>query len=166
MRSGSRLGIGSLILAGTALVLAFTAQHLESYRGLTSAHLLNWLDRQGYVKAPDPHRVVELRPSSLLPINDVTGIEFLWFNAFWFCGWALVLALVAEYKREDTLFLSAGLLVACMSIVFWNYAASLAVMCIVGVAISLLRRQPPNHSIERTSSSGLRPLPDAAHVKR
>lgn len=134
--------MGSLFFASMALVLAFTAQHLESYRGATSAHLLQWFDRQGLVKAPDPNRVAELRPSSLLPINDVTGIKFLWFNAFWFCGWALGLALVAEDKREDTLFLSAGLVVACMSIVFWHYAASLAVMCIVGVTIALLRRQP------------------------
>ena len=142
MRTGSRLGMGSLLLATMALVLAFVARHIESHRGATSAHLLQWLDRQGLVKAPDPSRPAELRPSSLLPINDVTGVEFLWFNAFWLCGWALVLALAAEHKREDTLFLSAGGVVASMSLVFWHYAASLAVMCVLGVAITFLRRPP------------------------
>ena len=157
MRSGSRVGKGSLLLAAIALVLAFAAQHVESHRGSTSAYILQWLDRQGLVKAPDPSRPAELRPSSLLPINDVTGIGFLWFNAFWLCGWALVLGLLAEYRREDTLFLSAGLLVAAMSIMFWNYAASLAVMCSLGAAVTLLRRllrQPipiPNVALRKES---------------
>jgi hypothetical protein len=147
MRSGSRLGMCSLLLAAMALVLAFVAEDIESYRGATSANLLNWLDRQGLVKEPDPYRQAELRPSSLLPINDVTGIRFLWFNAFWLGGWASVLALVAEYRREDTLFLSSGLLVASMSLVFWHYAASLAAMCVLGVVVGLLRRgHVPHHN--------------------
>jgi hypothetical protein len=71
-----------------------------------------------------------------------------WRGLLWFCGISAFTAIALYVGNRHGRIAAIFVVVAVFGFIVWRAAAA------------------PNPSIERTSSSGLRPLPAAAHVKR
>jgi hypothetical protein len=140
MRSGHRFGLVSLWLSGVAVACVFAAVHGESFRYVGSGHLLNWLYRQGLVKGPRPTGVAELSSPGTLALTDELALKLLLLNGLFFAAYAVLFALWAEYKRENTQYLSAGFILGASAIMLTSPIASMAVM-VGGAAVVLVLRR-------------------------
>jgi hypothetical protein len=123
-----------------ALVCGVGAWHAARVRMPGSGVLLNWLDEHGLVRAPDMQRQVEVGNPGVILITDGGAIEWLLIYSLWFAMAAMLLALRAEFKREDTLLLSAGFI--CGALAVFLYSPLLALVAIVAgaAALAYLRR--------------------------
>ncbi len=141
MRQGVRFGVTAMLLGAIAIVLVIVAQYAENSRGITSAYLLNWLDARGLVRSPNPGSVVEFGNPGLFLITDKGAIQWLLVYSMWFSVWSILLALWAEFKREDTLYLGAGFTLGVLAIELFSFQLSLLAMGIGAAAVIALRRK-------------------------
>ena len=141
MRQGVRFGIVAILLGSIAIVFVIIAQHAESFRGNTSAYLLYWLDAHGLVRSPQPGSPVEFTHPSLFVLTDKGAIRGLLVYSVWFAAWSILLALWAEFKLENTLYLSVGIILGVLTIERFNFPLSLLAMGIVAVTVTALRRR-------------------------
>src|SRR5688500_14771379 len=101
-----------------AVGMAASAVHLRSAHDPSIGASLMWLAKMGLVKEPvisEPY----LAEASIFAVNDANALVFLTATAMVLAGVAMVLAFVAEYRREPTLYLSAGY--TCGALALWLY---------------------------------------------
>ena len=139
MRQGVYFGISAVLLGVTALIFVIIAQYAESVRGNTSGYLLYWLDAHGMVRSPQPDGVVEFTNPSPFVLTDSGAIRGLLVYSLWFSVWSILLALWAEFKLENTLHLSVGVILGILTLERFDFALSLLAMGIVAVIVSALR---------------------------
>jgi hypothetical protein len=136
---GFHFGVAAMVLGSFAIVFVIVAQHAESFRGITSAYLLNWLDARGLVHTPQPASVVEFVNPGLFVVTDKGAIRWLLVNSMWFAVWSILLALWAEFKLEHTLYLSSGLILGVLALELFSFQLGLLAMGIVAVTVIALR---------------------------
>jgi hypothetical protein len=141
MRQGNRYGFIALAFGIGAILFGIAASHASSVRIPGSANILNWLNTHGFVKEPDAGRTAVLESPSVLLITDGIAIEWLLVNSLCFAVFALLWALWAEFKREETLCLSAGFVCGALALAIYSLPLSFATMVIGAVCMTLLRRE-------------------------
>lgn len=112
VRIGHRFGLISLLCGVSACFVFLSVAHVGRLRELVvGGYLLGALDWLGLVREERTY-LVEMKPSSIFSLNDSNAFVWMTFLACLLACAAATLALVAEYKRESTLYLSAGFIVA------------------------------------------------------
>lgn len=104
--------MNSLLCGISACFLFLSVAYVGRLRELVvGGYLLRALDWLGLVREERTY-LVELKPSSIFSLNDSNAFMWMIALACLFACAAAAFALVAEYKRESTLYLSAGFIVA------------------------------------------------------
>ncbi|MCB4363914.1 hypothetical protein KIH07_09225 [Hydrogenophaga taeniospiralis] len=156
MHSKCRLGVVSLVLGALSLTGAavlFQIDRFIDFDPNAPAIILGLLDRMGLVNAPDMQAAVVLSPAYVTSINDSNAIEFLRLHVWWLGSWAIGVALWAESRKEETLYLSIGFLLGCLGVSLLNQTVGVIYLIFGGVMVSLIRRRViPSHSTKRASS--------------
>jgi hypothetical protein len=166
MREGRRIGAVSLAFGAVAIVLAVVGLYAKSVQNPGTGYVLTWLDAHGFVKPPDPHRLLEIRSPSPFLITDAFAVQWLLVHSWWFSACAVAFSLWAELKNELTNLSSAGFICGALAVMQFTAYGSLAVMVAGAAMVTVVRRRrrkEPNPSIERTVAG--KPAP-AAHVER
>lgn len=136
-----RYGPLSLSFGLLALACGLAGWHAGRVRIPGSAQILNWLDERGLVRAPDPARGPEWSSVSPLLVTDGSAIQWLVLHSWWFGAVAMLLAIWAVRKRENTLSLSIGFICGALSLAFFSFYSSVGSMLIGGIVVSLWRRR-------------------------
>ncbi len=139
IRNGNRFGLFSLacgLLACVAFAALSRIDRLHQIKGGNLLAVFNWL---GLVKEERSY-IVEMKPSSVLALNDANAVLWLGWLAC-ACVFAnAVLSLHAESRREETLYLAAGFAIATAGIGFLNPLAMVAVQLMGWFALLVVRR--------------------------
>jgi hypothetical protein len=122
-----RYGRLSLLMGFLAVVCAVGAWHAQQVRMPGSGHVLNWFENHGLVSSPDPGRVVEIGSASVILLTDGFAIWWIQLHSWWFAGAALLLALWADFKGEDTLYPSAGFVCGGLALAMYSPSVAAAV---------------------------------------
>src|SRR4051812_26358281 len=101
-----RLALISFFTGATAVVTAASATYARSVHIPGSGVALEWLTRMGFVKQR-PTSEPAVTEASIFSVNDENALVLLAALAILLAVAALIIALVAEYRREPTLYLSA-----------------------------------------------------------
>lgn len=165
MARSKRLALLSLVSGTLAIPFAVVGTYLQSIRGSGSGVLLIWLEKLGVVKEPtpvDPSITIFHFPSlgslgaargpavnvtgapamseaGYFSINDENAIAFVVALGIVLGLVAMVTALWAEYRREPSLYLSAGYVCGALAITQIRTLAGL-VFFIVGITSVLVMR--------------------------
>lgn len=126
----AQAGICSTVSGALALISVMAARHGKSLRGTASAWLLSVADRLGFIRAPASDGMDEARTPDLLAFTDETALNALLCFGVFLGLTSLLLALWASARREDSLYLGAGLVSGGLALV--------AVHDLVGMGLLLL----------------------------
>lgn len=134
-----RLGIASIVIGALSMATVYAANHYESFRGTGSSYLLNAADRAGLVKASPADAPVELKEPGLLAFTDETALQALLSLGALLAATSICLALLAEYRRESNLYLSAGFICGSGGLFLMSPIVGLLSMAICAVVLLGLR---------------------------
>ncbi len=95
----------------------------------------------GLIREPEAGATPEISGTTLLTITDCWCIAALGAFAVYLAVLALALALWAEHREEDSLYLSVGLLCAAMALFLLNPPVGAAVGSLGAVSILAMRRR-------------------------
>ena len=135
MNQSQRFGIASLLLGGIAICLAFAANYATSVHGADDSVVLDWADRLGLIRS-SKFAVPEMKADSVFLVTDRTAIGMLYACSIVLSVFSVILALFSEYKKEPTLYRSAGFVCGILALALVNLWAAL-IMLIFGVATFL-----------------------------
>ncbi|HEY4083934.1 MAG TPA: hypothetical protein VGM81_24870 [Burkholderiaceae bacterium] len=110
MRSPATSGVSAIVIGILSMIVGSTVRHYETLLGTDAGgYLLRALDRLGLVRVAPAEAGVEWSPSGLFfPLTDANVLRgFLIYGAYLALA-SLLLAIWAEYCREENLYLSAG----------------------------------------------------------
>jgi hypothetical protein len=139
-RVGHRFGMFSLVCGASACLLFLSLAYLGRLGQLVGGNILTALDRLGLVSHERTY-IVEMKSSSVFSLNDANAVIWITWLACVLGIAAVALAFFAEYKRESTLYLSAGFVVATASSALLSPLAMLLVQTIGAIAIiGIMRR--------------------------
>lgn len=144
MRNGHQFGATSLWLGALSLVAAVVVFEIDRYSIFDpTAHpvVLNVLDHLGVVRAPDKSRQMMLTPAYITSVNDANAVGFLRLHVWWLAAWAIGIAIWAEFKKESTLYLSAGFIFGYLALLLLNPLIGMAALAVGAVAVVLLRQR-------------------------
>lgn len=139
MRTGKGFGLSSLLFGLVACLVFYTVADLSKQNPLTGGKLLWIFDQMGLVSHERTY-LAELKPSSIFAFNDTSAILFLKWFAFDLVILATTLALYAEYRRESTLYLSAGFILGTASLAF-VYPLAMVAAQVAGVGFLFVIRR-------------------------
>lgn len=132
-----KAGLTSFLVSIPALACALGARHAAEVRIPGSGHVLAWMQEHGLVRDPDPGRTPEWAPASLTLLTDGSAIQWLLLHSWWFGGAAMLMALRADRKREETLYSAAGYVCGALALSLSAPAvalgAALSGMAILGI---------------------------------
>ncbi len=135
-----RIGLIALVFGGSSIPVAMAALYAKSMYGNGSSAILDWLDARGLVTpTPNSNSVPSLSESSLFLITDERAISLLTILATFFATIAMINAIVAEYLREPTLYLSAGFICGALGLLLIMPLVGIGAM-IGGLAVTMLVR--------------------------
>lgn len=134
------MGIVSVVLGLISLAATLAATYGESLRGVGSGFLLNFLDRVGLISPPSGHGESEMKVPSLLSLTDETALIGFLSYGIYLAVVAMALALWAEAKGEDTLYLSVGFILGAAAIVCFSFVYGLSAIGVGAIAFFLVRR--------------------------
>jgi hypothetical protein len=140
-RRGTRLGLVSVLFAALAVASALWYVHFESICGAVSAHVLEWFDVHGFVRQSDSALVPEMRNPSTFLLTDPVVLRWINVHAWWFAACAMLFSIWAEFRREATLYLSAGYVLGAMALLFLSPAIAVSAMVGGVVCVGWLRRR-------------------------
>lgn len=172
MARRKRFGLASLLVGSLAMPTAAAAAYFRSIQGVGSGLVLQWLEKMGFVSQPDaPGPVVhvisffpdlekfglakptvivtgtpEMTEMSVLALNDERAVGFLFLLAVLLALVSIGTALWAEYRRETTVFLSAGYICGALSLVLVRPIVGL-VSAIAGIVTVLVVRYQREHQV-------------------
>jgi hypothetical protein len=133
-----RLSVASFFAGMTAAGMAATAAYAHSVNYNTGMSL-NWLTKMGLVTQPSTGGEASITETSIFAINDENALVFLTSLAIVLAVAAMALALVAEYRREPTLYLSAGYLCGALALLIFKPVIGFACMVAGTFAILMIR---------------------------
>jgi hypothetical protein len=129
----------SLIFGTLGIIVVATSKHAQSIRNPQSAVFLEFLDRLGWVYKGPKALVAEVKPSPLLPFTDGSILSILiWFGVY-LSTLAVLFGLWAEYRREDSLLLSAGLICGILGFYIFHNATGLGIILLCAGVVTWLR---------------------------
>jgi hypothetical protein len=137
--SKEHFGFCSFIFGALAIPIEATVSHLQFTRDPTQAALLGWLDRMGFVRPGVPDSVRELKPSPILTLTDDSVLLIFQVFGIYLAGAAILFGLWAEYKREQTPLLSAGLMFGSLALLLVSAGWGLFAMVACAAAVTALR---------------------------
>jgi hypothetical protein len=140
MRQRNHFGRVAIVLGVVAMFLAVVAKHAESFRGTASAEVLRWANRMGLVKDLLPGSVAELKRPGLLSLTDETAVVVLLWIGVYLSVSAIALALWAERRGENSLYLGTGLICGACALMFVSHMAGFIALGLGGLAVLTLRR--------------------------
>ena len=144
MRRRSVSGVNSIVIGALGLVVVIAAKHGESLRGTASFYLLSFAARHGLLKDPPANGEDEARVPGLLSFTDETALQALLGYGVYLGVASILLAVFASFRREDNLYLSAGLICGWLPLFMVNhYFGMLALL--VGTALIFIARK--RHSV-------------------
>ena len=138
----NRLGLSSILFGALAVPTAFAAVYARSSHYPGSGVVLQWMESLGLVNPPT-NGIVTLSERSIFALNDNNGITLLFTTAIMFAVASMGCALLAEYRREPTLYLSGGYVCSSLAISLMKPSAGFAVF-IVGIIVILILRHGRN----------------------
>jgi hypothetical protein len=127
--------MGLLALCGF-LLLAYIARYPDPVGG----HVLQFLANVGLVNR-EPSYIAELKPASLLSINDSNAILWLHWCASALTLVACSLALVSEWRREASAYSAAAFILPTAGLWLISPLAGLGSQFIGGVVLAVIRRR-------------------------
>jgi hypothetical protein len=135
-----RLGLISFLAGAVALGIGATAAYARGSRLPGSSVILDWLAERGLVREYRHDVAIPyVSQPTLFSITDGGAVVALTVLAILLAGAAMVVALTAEYRREHTLYLSAGYTCAALSLTFFRPLYFILAM-IAGIAIVMVMR--------------------------
>jgi hypothetical protein len=143
-RARRPLSLVSFLVGAVAAAMAATAAYLRSVHVPGSGASLNWLTKMGLVKQPSAGEA-SLTEASIFAVNDENALVFLTSLALVLAATAMVIALIAELRREPTLYLSAGFICGAVAILLFKLLIGLATMMVGIVALLVLRHDRRSH---------------------
>lgn len=141
MTARSIFGPGSILVGALGLLAVIAARHGESFRGTGSAFLLNLADRLGFIQNPPADSVPVAKAPGLLSFTDETALQAILSLGLGLGVVAMLLAVHASSRREDSLYLSAGFICGWLSILVTNYPAGMSALLIGAAVIFGVRRK-------------------------
>jgi hypothetical protein len=135
-----RAGVASSLLGSAALALTATAKHWQSFIFVRQGLVLDWLDWLGLVRQPQPEAFNSVSPPGFLSLHDEKALAILSLSGVVVAVASIVLALVAEWRRESSLYLGAGVICSAGALLLWEPLVGLLGLVIAGVSILGLRR--------------------------
>jgi len=164
MKPKNQFGAVSVFFGVTGLLSAIAVTEAERWRKPGVGYLLNWMDRLGLVRVPDPKQVPEWRPLGPFDLTDQLALKWVLVYSVCFAIWAMLVALWAEHRCEESLSQSLGFILGALALHIHGFQYSMSALLFGGLLLALVRRgQRPNPSIERTSPG--KPG-TASHLKR
>jgi hypothetical protein len=97
-----RFGALSVCFGAAGLLAAIGVTEAERVRRPGFGHLLIWMDRLGWVRAPKPGQMPEWWSSGLLDLTDDRVLQWTLVYSICFAIWAILMALLAEHYREES----------------------------------------------------------------
>jgi len=147
LQRSQSIGALSLVLSAFAIPCVVLAKYIESILHWGSWEVLKFASRHGLLAPPETSGPESLKPPDLLMLNDFTATALLlWFGVYLAASGALI-ALWSEARREENLYIAAGLVCNCLALVVVNRAVGLAVLAggtavILGIRSSRKRHRP------------------------
>ena len=141
MTSPSEYGLRALQLGPVSVALVSMAKEAQVLRPGKTGFFLRWLDNLGLVRAPLATDEVEVRAIRLLTFTDSSVISTLLYFGVYLATWAILFAILAEYKREDSLYLGAGFICGAVALVQFSYPVGMLAMLVGAIAMLLVRRR-------------------------
>lgn len=129
-------GISAIVIGALGLLAVIVARHGESLRGTGSAYLLNLADRLGFIKSPPSDDVPLASAPGWLSFTDQTALQTMLGFGTCLGVLAMLLAVHGSRRREDSLYLSAGLICGWLATLVANYAAGMTAL-LIGAAVVL-----------------------------
>lgn len=146
-----RLGLGAGVIA---MVLVYAARHLESFRGLCSGALLDWLDQRGWVKQPPPDAPMVIGPPGWLSFTDATALETLLTLGLALAVVAALPAMLASRSQRQCPFSAAAFL---CGVCAWSLYDAVAGFIALGVGFGV-------QVVRWTGQPRARPTPSSPNV--
>jgi hypothetical protein len=131
MRSNIRFGLLSTICGIASSGLFFVLAYFSRLSPLKGGKILQAFERFGLL-SKERQYFSEFREGSVFSIDDANAILWLTWLAFALALIAIALALYAETKRESTLYIGVGFLVATVSVGL-RYPLTMLFMQIMGM---------------------------------
>ena len=132
--------VASLVLGGIALACTATASHWHSFINVRRGAVLDWLDALGLVRQAQPEAFNSISSPGFLSFHDEKALVLLYLIGIVMAVGAIVLALVAEWRKESSLYLGAGVVCGAGALLLWSPLAALLGLVVAGVSIVGLRR--------------------------
>jgi len=135
--SSRRVSLVSFLVGGFAIGLAATVSYVKQLQLPTSTSL-DWLTRMGiarHSRTSEPS-ITEL---SVFAVNDENALVFLTGLAIVLAVVAMIMAVIAEYRNEPTLYLAGGYVCGALAVVVFKPVFGLAAM-MAGIAAFLVVR--------------------------
>ena len=134
----------SLSIAGFLCgLLALAAFFILAYASRRAPHVngvvLNLMSMAGLVVS-EPSYISELKPASIFSFNDANALLWLHVSAFGLSVIGAGLALWAEWRREASIYSSAGFVVATVGIWLLSPAAGVSTQLLGGALLLGIRR--------------------------
>ena len=120
-----RIGLISFFVGVLAICLATGFLQVRASHNPAGGVVLAWLTQIGVVQQ-SVSTTASLSEASVLSINDENALLWFLFSAVTFSVLAMAIAVVAEVRREHTLFLSCGFIFGALSLALIKPVAGLA----------------------------------------
>jgi len=121
------------------LLAAIGVTEAERVRIPGFGHLLTWMDRLGLVRMPPPWQEPEWRPSGLFDLTDGRVLQWALVYSVCFAIWALLLALLAERRREKSSSSGLGFILGALAFHVHGFEYGMSALLAGGVALALIR---------------------------
>jgi hypothetical protein len=135
-----RTGYGLLatVIGSLAITALCAASAAWSSHNAVAGKLLQWLDHFGLVK--EKMVEAEIRPTRWLTFDDIWAIELLSYFGVYLAGCAILYAILAEMKGEDSLYIGTGFISGATTLVLFNYPVGIVLMILGAFALLTVRR--------------------------
>lgn len=132
------LGISSFVIGALSLPAAFAATYAHSLKGTGSSFIFDWFASKGLIKE-NPYSVAAMSEPSIFLVTDDRALASLFAVALALALAGMGLALLAEYRREPTLYFSGGYIIGALSLFFIKPTVGFFAL-IFGIAIAMVMR--------------------------
>jgi hypothetical protein len=144
MEARNRFGVLSVFfgIAGFLATIGYT--ELQRARIPGFGHLLSWMDRLGLVNAPPAGQLPEWRSRGLLDLTDDRVLQWTFVYSVCFAIWSILMALLAEYKCEESSSLSLGFILGALALYLHGFEYGMFALLSGGAILVLIRRGRPS----------------------
>ena len=139
MTSRDDYGFSAVSIGGLAIIVVSAAKRADDLRLSTTGAVLRWADQLGLVKSASSYAATEAKATSLLCFTDETAVlTVLWFGVY-LAASAMVLAVLAEIRRENSLFLSAGFICGVAALLLFSQVVGFSALVIGSFPVFFIR---------------------------